>query len=416
MSEPRALVRTPTQPGLEVVPDGQDGPQLDLPEKEAVQQQWSARQPEKEVVEPLTGPDMQSFLPARGSHGRRRLCGLRRKVFWILMLVIALLVAVGLGVGLGVGFGLSSGPEEAKANMPESRPTTTTATTAATSQDSPDAAETSASAVAKALRIGGSLDRSYFSQEGVWNGSGIACNWQSFASNYGDAPEDGESPVVYYQHRGGAIRWMRYTTKGEWARGSSDSEIVASDAKNSTPISAVSYDVAGIQHRHIFCKCRVAIMATAMQGGSTASLTNSACVDIDQNYQVRQRSGSNATTDWTDGTINQEALQTYRGDLVGLHACIDSSDTAAMRLWYASDDTTFEEYAFTNDAWAWQRSWRNYSGAAGVGCYSWGTDNYTYASFVNLDNTLELWYKEKTDMDPNGWHQSQYPNPIPLHT
>jgi hypothetical protein len=157
-------------------------------------------------------------------------------------------------------------------------------------------------------------------------------------------------------------------------------------------------------------------MATTMQGGSTASLTNSACVDIDQTYQVRQRSGSNATTDWTDGTINQEALQTYRGDLVGLHACIDSSDTAAMRLWYASDDTTFEEYAFTNDAWAWQRSWHNYSGAAGVGCYSWGTDNYTYASFVNLDNTLELWYKEKTDTDPNGWHQSQYPNHILLRT
>jgi hypothetical protein len=235
MSELRALARTPTQPGLEVVPDGQDGPQADLPEKEAVQQQWGAQQPEKEVVEPLTGPDMQSLLPTRGSHGRRRLCGLRRKVFWILMLVIALLVAVGLGVGLGVGFGLSSDPEEVESKVPESRPTMTTTTTTATSQDSPGAAETSAPAVAKALQIGGSLD-------------------QSFASNYGDAPEDAESPVVYYQHRGGAIRWMRYTTKGEWARGSSDSEIVASDAKNSTPISAVSYDVAGIQHRHIFCK------------------------------------------------------------------------------------------------------------------------------------------------------------------
>jgi hypothetical protein len=253
MSESRTLARTPTQPGLEVSPDGQDGPQADLPEKEAVYQQWSAQQPEKEVVEPLTGHDMQSVLPARGSHGRRRLCGLRRKVFWILMLVVALLVAVGLGVGLWVGFGLSSGPEEAEAKVSEPHPTTTTTTTA-TSQDSPDATETSAPAVAKSLQIGGSLDRSYFSQEGVWNGSGIACNWQSFASNYGDAPEDAESPVVYYQHRGGAIRWMRYTTKGEWARGSSDSELVASDAKNSTPISAVSYDVAGIQHRHIFCR------------------------------------------------------------------------------------------------------------------------------------------------------------------
>lgn len=79
-----------------------------------------------------------------------------------------------------------------------------------------------------------------------------------------------------------------------------------------------------------------------------------------------------------------------------------------MRLWYASAETTFEEYIFSDDEWTWQRSWHNYSGAAGVGCYSWGPDEYTYATFVNLDNVLELWYKEKTAPNPYSWRQSMF--------
>lgn len=71
-----------------------------------------------------------------------------------------------------------------------------------------------------------------------------------------------------------------------------------------------------------------------------------------------------------------------------------------MRLWYASNETTFEEYTFRT----------GFSAAAGVGCYSWGPDNYTYAAFVNLDNALELWYKEKTDEDPEGWRESMTAN------
>lgn len=137
--------------------------------------------------------------------------------------------------------------------------------------------------------------------------------------------------------------------------------------------------------------------------------TDAQSIDIDRDYHLRQRSGSNATNIWTDGSINEKNLATYRGDLIGLHAC-PASPNADMRLWYASNETTFEEYTFSNDAdeWTWQRSWTNYSGAAGVGCYSWGPDDYTYAAFANLDNDLELWNKEKTDPDPEGWRQSMF--------
>jgi len=242
MSLPKGPGRPLSQPGLEVVFNSHDGPQVVQPDKEAVQPHWSAQQPEKEVADPFVQPDEPPGLPIRESQTPRRICNLPRKVFWILVLALALL-AIGLGIGLGVG--LDSNTEETP---------TSAATATDTTEDSSNPSKTSTPAVAKELQIGGSLDPSYYSAEGVWNGSGLAHNWQSFSSNYGDAPEDAESLVIYYQHRTGAIRWMRYTTGGDWVRGSSESEVVATDAKNSTPISATSYETAGTQYRHIFCK------------------------------------------------------------------------------------------------------------------------------------------------------------------
>lgn len=92
------------------------------------------------------------------------------------MLALVLL-AIGFGIGLGVGLG---------SNVEESPTSAATATD--TTEDSSDPSETSTPAVAKELQIGGSLDSSYYSTEGVWNGTGLAHNWQSFSSNYGDAP------------------------------------------------------------------------------------------------------------------------------------------------------------------------------------------------------------------------------------
>lgn len=48
--------------------------------------------------------------------------------------------------------------------------------------------------------------------------------------------------TVYFQHWTGEIRSIQLTPKGEWIGGTS-SEVIASDAKNATPISAVSYSL-----------------------------------------------------------------------------------------------------------------------------------------------------------------------------
>jgi hypothetical protein len=58
---------------------------------------------------------------------------------------------------------------------------------------------------------------------------------------------------MYFQHNSGDIRFERLTSDGSWV-GGSQSEIVASNAKNSTPLSAVAYVQNGTSQWHVFCK------------------------------------------------------------------------------------------------------------------------------------------------------------------
>lgn len=167
---------------------------------------------DKEVIVEST-PHMPASPPERKS---ARICGLKRGLF-LLLVAAALLGAIALGVGLGVGLGT-------KRNTKPLAPVTTNATTPSKSSD---------------YFIGGALDPAYYSMRGAFNGSGLALSSQSFGSG-----EYGES-VLYFQHHSGSIRWQRLTPNNGWLGGSA-SEVVATDAKNSTPLSAVAYSLNGI--------------------------------------------------------------------------------------------------------------------------------------------------------------------------
>jgi len=67
-----------------------------------------------------------------------------------------------------------------------------------------------------------------------------------------------------------------------------------------------------------------------------------------------------------------------------------------MHLWYASDETTFQQYGWRDgeDTWELQGNWTDKNGHAGVGCYSWGPGTVTYTMMVNLDDTVEVWWKD----------------------
>lgn len=242
-------VRDPfKQPGLEVSPtsaygdykplghDDQEGKHVVVP-----QQGKEVLQPEKVFVEPLASsewPESDDQKPARSG----RLCGMKRNVFWI-VLFVALLVfalAIGLGAGLASRSDKASSPSQASGND---------------SASSPPASSTAAPSPSATPEIGGVIDPSYYSKTGAWNGSGIAYVWQNFTQDWDDILRSNEySHVVYFQDPSGEIHWMRETSDYSWKQGAPELLVVATDARNSTPISAVQYTANGTNYWNVFCK------------------------------------------------------------------------------------------------------------------------------------------------------------------
>lgn len=140
--------------------------------------------------------------------------------------------------------------------------------------------------------IGGAIDPQYFSTEGAFNGSGIALASQSFSRDLQQGTQG--TLVMYFQHYTGQIRWKQLSTQGQWL-GGDISQVVAVDAKNSTPLSAVSYVSNGSSTWHVFY--------------------------ISQNNTLKQRTNSNTTNIWVDGPINDMNLQVFDADMVGMQAC-----------------------------------------------------------------------------------------------
>lgn len=274
----------------------------------------------------------------------------RKRNKWLLLLAaLALLmcIAVGLGVGLGVGLTRNQGNKNknsASSHVPISR-------------------------------------------TGAFNGSGLALASESFASGgYGNI-------VMYFQHHTGQIRSTQLGSDGQW-RGGDATSIVATDAKNATPIAAVAYARNKKAFWHIFY--------------------------VNINNTITEVINSNTTNVWSPGPINDLHLQAMDDPEVGLQACWyggfysdvaykhspvpgqqnttgDASDqTVGIHLWYARDPTTFQSMSWTygDTAWSQQQTFNGYNGHAGVGCYSWGPGSNTYVFFTNLDSQLNILWKD----------------------
>ena len=122
--------------------------------------------------------------------------------------------------------------------------------------------------------------------------------------------------------------------------------------------------------------------------------------DIDLENQVRHRIGNNRSTAWVEGSTRANQLYAWDGDLVGLTACWGTSNDIPIRLFYASSNTTFEEYLWNMkaDKWLWQKRWEGYNGAAAVRCLGVSGGN-RYVALMNSDNQIEVWYQNKDDND-----------------
>jgi len=233
--------------GLEVAPASEHDKQYVKPanhgDKEVISQDEKevVTQDDKEVVAPsnLTNPPVHtSSDPTRQN---RKLCGLRRRFFWAL--VAALLLLIALGVGLGVGLGMRNSQDSSDS-------------TPAPSSASPTPTQTSTSLSEDSSKIGGSLDPRYYSKSGAWNGSDVVRAVQTFPDDFEDAALSGTSEtVVYYQNSSGTIQWLRESANGTWQPPRPDDQVVlASDARNSTPITAIRLDLDRNPSWHLFCR------------------------------------------------------------------------------------------------------------------------------------------------------------------
>ena len=235
-----------TQPGLELAPisghDKQVINNADDGDKEVIRESVREVSRSDDMSHaPLVQPDWDGGRNSQEPTRSRRICGLTRTVFWSVLVI--LLFAIALAVGLGVG--LTSRKSDS-APTPSSTPATTPSSTT----------ESSATPTAsKQLQIGGSIDPSYYSTSGAWNGSGIAYVWQNFTQHWDDILASNEySHVVYFQDSEGDLRWMRQTADYSWKEGSEDLAAVATDARNSTPISAAQYTANGVNYWNVFCE------------------------------------------------------------------------------------------------------------------------------------------------------------------
>ncbi|KAL8728501.1 MAG: hypothetical protein Q9181_005320 [Wetmoreana brouardii] len=229
--------------------------------------------------------------------------------------------------------------------------------------------------------------QSTLSTTGAFNGSGIALASQSFASGgYG-------SIVMYFQHHTGQIRSTQLSSDGTW-HGGDATEIVAVDAKNGTPIAAVAYARNNTAWWHIFY--------------------------ISANNTITEIINSNKTNVWSPGPINDLNLQPMNDPNVGLQACwygsfysdvsynhspvpgqnnniaSQSDQNIGIHLWYAKNPTTFQSVGWTygGNEWDLQQTFERYNGHAGVGCYSWGPGSNTYVFFINMENELNILWKD----------------------
>jgi hypothetical protein len=103
----------------------------------------------------------------------------------------------------------------------------------------------------------GNNEIQYYSSKGAFNGTGI-----SWTSVFGSTNLTTSKPknknvhndrFLFFQHHTGQIRWIYQGGPDQWSGGTGN-EVIATDAKNGTPISAHSPRGAGLIEYNIFCK------------------------------------------------------------------------------------------------------------------------------------------------------------------
>jgi hypothetical protein len=187
---------------------------------------------------------------------------------------------------------------------------------------------------------------------------------------------------VFFQHQSGEIRRMSVDSNGHWT-GGDHSTIVTQDAKDGSPVSVFSNTDGGIHSFYFYF--------------------------IASNNQVRERIGTqdgNGAVIWREGPLSSQNVVALDDPNAAMQVCYsefynqtDPADPSpyGMRLWYAVAPTTIRTYyrTFGQDQWT-QETAADYvaNGKAGIGCYTWTGTSIYYLMVMNLDDTMNILYRD----------------------
>ena len=332
------------------------------PDPEAIPENLGDKEVYRYKAYPIAAPSspQQATPPVAG----KGICRLPKK--WVFAIALLLLCSI---IAIAVSLGVVLGTRHTHTSQSAPTPPSATSTSSPTPTGDPD------------YSIGGAYSPEYYSASGAFNGSGIAIA----SVNFGD---DASIYVFFQKYTGEIVQYISHAD-GNW----DEVTTIATNARNSTPLSAVAYIVDEVATWHLFY--------------------------IDKESYVRQRISSNEsafeTNIWSDGQLNDLNLKANEADMIGLQACYwgnfygDTDSTYAdgfnasranssaapqtgmhlyVRLlnvpwkskpanvdysWYATSDTTFDQYSWTNGDSQWKKDqvWENMNGRAGVGCQTW---------------------------------------------
>jgi hypothetical protein len=115
--------------------------------------------------------------------------------------------------------------------------------------------------------------------------------------------------------------------------------------------------------------------------------------------------------DWTEGPLTDLGLVVMDSPNVAFQFCFDNwesqeAKTFGIQAFYGSDPKTIQQVHWTNGTNTWIKQGQfTANGHAGVGCYTWDTANVQYKMFVNLDNEVNVMWKDiDTDIASTATH------------
>lgn len=255
--------------------------------------------------------------------------------------------------------------------------------------------------------IGGAVNPAYYSTIGLFNGTGLALSqagYDSYSSDYYD------TYIFAADYRGRIKQYRLFNSNGSI----SVVKTLATDARNATRISTVSYLFDEVATWHVFY--------------------------VDQSGYVREKIATNTTgMTWQDGPLNRNSLKAsdaelstlqtcywgstlddpdfYSGGIQGTNASNLSLPAIIMHLWYATNDTQLAQYTFIGgqSSWNYNRLWDAVNGRAGLGCETLLNETTSYVVLLDLENNVNIYWndfnssKVKTEVHPvNSWTKGNF--------